>query len=562
MEIERKAMPVGVEDFKDLVTKGYHFVDKTRFIRELLDDKGVVTLITRPRRFGKTLTLSMLRYFFTVENAGENRKLFAGLDIEKAGGEYMGEQGSRPVVFLTLKEVRSTDFSSMLTGLTEFLRKLYGEFAYLTDSDRLSAQDKEYFSVIWNATGKAELMKVALSNLMNMLEKHHGIKPLLLLDEYDAPILAAWENDYYRECMDFMRGFLGSALKTNPSLGAAVLTGVTRISKESIFSGLNNLKVCSVIKEQYSDIFGFTQEEAARLMADCGVNDKLPELKQWYDGYVFGGTEIYNPWSVILFVDGGCKFQPYWLNVSGNSILHVLLEQVDEDRQKELTGLMQGIPVEATIDEGIIYGDIYESSNALYMMMLTTGYLKAVETYWDPTGEELPYCKLLIPNREIRMVYQREILGWLSTKSDSIQLRHMLRAMVAGDVQTFQSRLQKILSGIISFHDAAKNPENFYHGLLLGLSVLMSGSYRIESNRESGYGRFDIAFFPLKEKAPGVILELKAAKTEEELEPKAKEALAQIGEKAYGTELARQGVKEIWSYGIAFWGKRMWMEGA
>lgn len=562
METQRKAMPVGVEDFKDLVTKNYHFVDKTRFIKELLDARGGVTLITRPRRFGKTLTLSMLGYFFDIKGAAENRGLFTGLDIERAGEKYMQEQGSHPVVFLTLKEVRSTGFTSMLEKLTYFLQRLYGTFAYLADSKKLFAQEKDFFTTIWNGKGSAENMQMALLNLMSMLEKHYGEKPILLLDEYDAPILAAWENGYYRECVDFMRGFLGSVLKTNPSLGAAVLTGVTRISKESIFSGLNNLKVCSVIKEQYSDIFGFTQEEVAKLMADCGVNDKLPELKQWYDGYVFGGTEIYNPWSVILFVDGGCKFQPYWLNVSGNSILHVLLEQVDEDRQKELTGLMQGIPVEATIDEGIIYGDIYESSNALYMMMLTTGYLKAVETYWDPTGEELPSCKLLIPNREIRLVYQKEILGWLSTKSDSIQLRHMLRAMVAGDLQTFQNRLQKILSGIISYHDAAKNPENFYHGLLLGLTVLMSSSYRIESNRESGYGRFDIAFFPLKENAPGVILELKAAKSEEELEPKAKEALAQIGEKAYGTELARQGVKEIWSYGISFWGKRMWMEGA
>ena len=560
METQKKAMPVGVEDFRDLVTKGYHFVDKTRFIKELLDAQGSVTLITRPRRFGKTLTLSMLWYFFNIEEAAENRSLFAGLDIARAGEKYMQEQGSRPVVFLTLKEVRSASFTSMLEKLTYFLQRLYGTFAYLADSEKLFAQEKIFFSTIWNGKGSAENMQMALLNLMSMLEKHHGIKPLLLLDEYDAPILAAWENGYYGECVDFMRGFLGSALKTNPSLGAAVLTGVTRISKESIFSGLNNLKVCSVIKEQYSDIFGFTQEEAAQLMVVCGVKDKLPELKQWYDGYVFGGTEIYNPWSVILFIDNNCKFQPYWLNVSGNSILHVLLEQVDEDRQKELTDLMQGIPVEATIDEGIIYGDIYESSNALYMMMLTTGYLKAVETYWDPTGEELPYCKLLIPNREIRMVYQKEILGWLSTKSDSIQLRHMLRAMVAGDVQTFQSRLQKILSGIISFHDAAKNPENFYHGLLLGFSVLMSGSYRVESNRESGYGRFDIAFFPLKENAPGVILELKAAKSEEELEAKAREALEQIGAKAYNTDLARQGVKEIWSYGIAFCGKRMWME--
>lgn len=562
MKTERKAMPIGVEDFRDLVTKNYYFIDKTRFIKELLDAQGGVTLITRPRRFGKTLTLSMLRYFFNIEGATENRSLFAGLDIERAGENYMQEQGSRPVVFLTLKDVRMQRWQDELERLGIVLSKLYRNYLYLLESPSLTEVDHAYFRSIWEGRSSQAEMEEAIAGLCHMLELHFGTAPLLLLDEYDAPILAAWENGYYQECVDFMRGFLGSALKTNPSLSFAVLTGVARISKESIFSGLNNLKVCSVLTERYCDIFGFTQMEAAKLMEDCGVGDKLPELAQWYDGYLFGNAEIYNPWSVIQFVDHGCKFQPYWLNVSGNSILHVLLEQVDEERQKELIGLMKGIPVEATIDEGVIYGDIYENSNALYMMMLTTGYLKAVETYWDPMGEELPYCKLLIPNREIRMVYRKEILGWLATKSDSIQLRHMLRAMLSGDVETFRKRLQKILSGIISFHDAARNPENFYHGLLLGFSVLMSGSYRVESNRESGYGRFDIAFFPLKEKAPGVILELKSAKSEEELEAKAKEALGQIDEKAYGTELARQGVTEVWSYGIAFWGKRMWMEGA
>lgn len=561
MEAGRKPMPVGVEDFKTLVTGGYCFVDKTRFIKEYIDARGIVTLITRPRRFGKTLTLSMLQYFFALEQGEENRQLFAGLDIERAGERYMQEQGTRPVVFLTLKDVKARNFSGMIAMLFEVLRKLYGRTGYIEGSSSLSAQDAAYFSSVLNKECSEADLQFSLSNLMQDLEAHHGAKPILLLDEYDSPILSAWENGYYKECMDFMRGFLGSALKTNPSLGSAVLTGVTRISKESIFSGLNNFSVCSVLTERYSDAFGFTQEEAAKLMEECGVGDRLPELKQWYDGYLFGGTEIYNPWSVVQFVDHGCRFQPYWLNASGNSILRVLLEQVDEDRRRDLEGLMQGIPVEATIDEGVIYADIHESSNALYMMMLTTGYLKAVEACWDPAGEELPCCKLLIPNREIRIVYQREILGWMATRSDSIQLRHMLRAMLAGDVATFRGRLQKILSGIVSCHDAARNPENFYHGLMLGFSVLMGGSYRVESNRESGYGRFDIAFFPLKEHAPGVILEIKAAKREEELEARAKEALGQIGEKAYRAELLRQGAREIWSYGIAFCGKRVWLEG-
>ena len=560
MQERKRPMPVGIEDFKKLIQREYYFVDKTRFIRELLDLQTEVTLITRPRRFGKTLTLSMLQYFFTLENAEENRELFRGLDIERAGEKYMQEQGTRPVVFLTLKEVRAGTFAEMRVILAEFLRNLYGQSQYLEHSEALSVQERQYFSAILNEACDMAKMKFALANLMKMMEKHHGRKPVLLLDEYDAPILSAWEKGYYEECIDFMRGFLGSALKTKPSLYFASLTWVTRVSKESIFSGLNNLKVCSVLSEAYCDIFGFTRQEAARLMEECGVGDKLPELKRWYDGYRFGSAEIYNPWSVIRYIDEGCKFQPYWLNVSGNSILHVLLEHVDEDRQTELEGLMKESPVEAVIDEGVIYSDIRESSNALYMMMLTTGYLKAVEVDWDPTGEELPCCKLLIPNKEIRMVYRKEILGWMATRSDSIQLRHMLRAMVSWDAATFRNRLQKILTGIVSYHDAANNPENFYHGLLLGFAVLMSGSYRVESNRESGYGRFDIAFFPLKDGAPGVILELKSAKSEEAMEEKAKEALRQIEEKSYITELSQQGAGEVWKYGIAFHGKRLWLE--
>ncbi|MBR0284975.1 MAG: AAA family ATPase, partial [Selenomonadaceae bacterium] len=266
MKSKKKAMPVGVEDFGKIITGNYFWIDKTRFIRELLDAHGDVTLITRPRRFGKTLTLSMLQYFFTMEHAEENRKLFAGLDIEQAGEAYMKEQGTRPVVSLTLKGVQTREFLGMMESFSELLRKLYGRFSYLGSSAALSVQEQKYFSSILDEISTVEKMKSAVSNLLEFLEKHYGKKAILLLDEYDAPSLSAWEHGYYDECMDFMRGFLGNALKTNPSLDFAVLTGVTRISKESIFSGLNNLKVCSVLSDQYSDILGFTQEEAAGLM--------------------------------------------------------------------------------------------------------------------------------------------------------------------------------------------------------------------------------------------------------------------------------------------------------
>ena len=315
MQERKRPMPVGIEDFKELVQNEYYFVDKTRFLKELLDSKGKITLITRPRRFGKTLALSMLQYFFTMEHAEENRNLFKGLDIERAGTRYMKEQGTRPVVFLTLKEVQAGKFSGILAKLSEVLRQLYGQSEYLKESCFLSEEDKEYFFGVLRETCSAEKLQFALANLMKMLEQHHGKKPILLLDEYDAPILSAWENGFYKEGIDFMRGFLGSALKTNPALHLAVLTGVTRVSKESIFSGLNNLKVCSVLSDSYCDIFGFTQEEASKLMEECGAADKIPELKRWYDGYRFGWAGIYNPWSVIRYIDEGCRFRPYWLKI-------------------------------------------------------------------------------------------------------------------------------------------------------------------------------------------------------------------------------------------------------
>ncbi|MBR3457901.1 MAG: AAA family ATPase, partial [Selenomonadaceae bacterium] len=417
--------------------------------------------------------------------------------------------------------------------------------------------EKKYFSDILNETVDADKMQFALSNLMEGLEKHHGKKPILLLDEYDAPILSAWENGYYKECIEFMRGFLGSALKTNPSLHLAVLTGVTRVSKESIFSGLNNLDVCGVLSDSYSDAFGFTQEEAAKLMEECGVADKLPDLRRWYDGYLFGQTEIYNPWSVINFIKNGCKFRPYWLNTSGNSILKDLLERVDERRKRELEGLMQGRPVEAPVLENLVYGDIHSNRDMLFMMLMTAGYLKPVEVWQDE--EYMEWAKLQIPNVEIRTAYRREILNHIVPSQGGILLRDMMKSMASGDVAGFSEVLSEILRDFVSYHDIAQ-PETFYHGLMLGLSVLMEGDYRVESNRESGYGRFDITFFPLKPGTPGVILELKSVKSEEELEETAKAALRQIGEKSYIAELARQGVKEVWKYGIAFCGKKVQME--
>ena len=556
MAAKAKTMPIGVDDFAKLIRGNYCFIDKTRFIQELLQGHGEVVLITRPRRFGKTLNLSMLRYFFTLENAQENRKLFAGLEIEQT--DSMAEQGSRPVVFLTLKDIRMSNWKDQLEKLALGMSKLYRNYLFLLDSPALTEMDRAGFRAIWELQASPSQMVSALASLCYLLKLHFGKNPILLLDEYDTPILAAWENGYYKECIDFMRSFLGEALKTNEALDFAVLTGVTRVSKESIFSGLNNLEVSSVLSSLYADIFGFTTDEAATLMAECGMKDKMNELKRWYDGYRFGGKEIYNPWSVINFIRNGCKFQPYWLNTSGNSILRMLLEHIDARRKKELEGLLQGIPIKTQVMENIVYADIESDNNTLFMMLLTAGYLKAVEIRKDAREREI--AKLEIPNKEIAQAFEDEIFRNIAPRQGYIFLQDMMESMIEGNAAAFAEYLSEIMTDFVSFHDLDHSPESFYHGLLLGFSVLLEGTYRVESNKESGYGRFDIAFFPRQEANPGILLEIKAVKVQEDMERAAKEALGQIEEKAYLTELRRQGVKDIWKYGIAFCGKRVWLE--
>ena len=549
---QNKLMPVGVDDFKDLRER-YYFVDKTRFIRELIDGHSKVTLITRPRRFGKTLTMSMLYYFFTNENAGENRKLFEDCTIAKAGEMYMAEQGSRPVVFFSLKDVKATNYASMMEIVADTLREIYRSFLFLLDSDSLIEEEKETFRQILRKKAAESDMQSAIKVLTQHLERHYHRKPLLLIDEYDAPIQSAWEYGYYEKAIVFFRNFLSAALKTNSALEFAVLTGVLRISKESIFSALNNLDVSSVVNGTYADVMGFTNREVEIMAADLGHTDKIEELRDWYDGYTFSGQEIYNPWSVIRYFSEGCKPGAYWANTSGNSILKTMLLRVDEKRRNDLIRLMQGKTVHTVLDEGLIYDDIYKNKDALYTLLLTTGYLKCVGQKTE-YGRE--WSELSIPNQEIRSLFDREIIGNLSGGTGESTVFQMLDAMLCGNKDDFADTLRLILRENVGIHDAAY-PETFYHGMMLGFSLLLDGRYEIESNKESGYGRFDLAFIPKDSSKAGVILEFKKAQTESDLETKSREALEQIEEKAYDASLTKRGIKNVWKYGIAFCGKKL-----
>ena len=546
----RYRLPVGEDDFAQ-VRREYYFVDKSPFIREFMDRHGAVTLFTRPRRFGKTLTLSMLRYFFDIEQAEENRQLFDGLAIADDAGA-MREQGTRPVLFLTLKEWKRLDWSGMQEEIRMRLANLFDEYRFLQDS-KLNSRDQQIFIAVLQESANMSTLRNALAFLLRLLEEHYGKKPILLLDEYDTPIQSAWSRGYYSEAIEFFRGFLSSALKTNPSLDFAVLTGVLRISKESIFSDLNNLQVDSVIHTTFPTAFGFTEQEINQLGMDLGCKASVPELKDWYDGYRLQGREIYNPWSVLQYFANDCEPRPYWVNTSGNAILAELMRNIDDEHAATLEALLQGGSVQAFLREGVIYSDIGDDEDALYTMLVTTGYLTVAGE--QRIGYEMQY-DLCLPNKEIQSLFADEILRRFRHYQKKSALVRLMQALLAGDAEKAQTGLSKFLESMVSAFDTSAK-ESFYHGFVLGMIAVLVPDYEVQSNREAGYGRFDVAVFPKEKEKTGLLFEFKTAATEEELESKADEALAQIAARDYMASFRARGVQHVCSYGVAFYGKKV-----
>ena len=548
-------LPIGIEDFAELRQKDYLFIDKSLFIKDLLDKSPKVLLMTRPRRFGKTLLMSMVKYFFSSEDGTEHIQLFKNLNIEKAGDKYMKEQGKRPVVMMSLKDCKANSWELMLERLKTSLSALYQQYDFLLRDDKLNYTDQRYFSSILSEEAKQATMENALHRLLSMLHQYYQKPVVLLLDEYDVPIQQAWEQGFYTDAIAFMRNFLSAALKTNPALDFALLTGVMRIAKESIFSGLNNLVISSVVEDSYPAAMGFTASEVQQLAETLHHEDKLPEIKQWYNGYKFSGTEIYNPWSVLNYFDNVCRPQPYWANTSSNSILKELLKKTSQEQQSNLLKLLRGETISAIIDEGIVYEDIGSQVDALYTVMLTTGYLTSESISWGPAGQE---CTLTIPNEEIRGIYSREVLRHISGGESTSVLTRLMRNLLSCNAKLFQQDLQNILLQMTSVYDTA-NKESFYHGFILGMTALLVPQYEVQSNRESGEGRFDLAIFPKSPNKFGVILEFKTAANEDELNVRADEALQQIERKAYIQAFASRGIpnSHVLKYGIAFCGKHV-----
>ncbi|MDY3917258.1 MAG: AAA family ATPase [Selenomonadaceae bacterium] len=551
----RMVMPIGVDDFAK-VRREYYFVDKTGFLAQFVRSHAEVTLFTRPRRFGKTLTMSMLRYFFDIEGAAENRQLFDGLKVAD-DATAMAQQGTRPVLFFSLRGCKALTWEAMQELVAKYLQNLVQRYSFLLSSDRVDAADRENLQALYEARAGAATMKEALALLLRMLEAHYCIKPVLLLDEYDVAIQSAWESGYYAEAVDFFRVLLTTALKSNPSLDFAVLTGVMRIAKESIFSDLNNPKVDSVLQMKYPEAFGFTQGEVEQLAADMGATDKVPELKRWYDGYRFGDKEIYNPWSVLNYFDNGCLPRTYWVNTSGNAILGEMLHHSHGQVLDKLQTVLQGGPLWTRVREGVIYKEIYKNEPALYTMLVTTGYLTVKSVQDSELGMQ---AELVLPNRELRSLFRIEILERYRSDELGMEVDELMRAFAAGDIATVREGLSRYLEVLTSSFDVAQGKEAFYHGLVLGLTATLLEDYHIRSNRESGYGRYDIAAMPKRAGIVGMIIECKTAASEDTLANEAQVALQQIADRDYDAEFRAQGVEQVLHYGIAFCGKRVQVE--
>lgn len=551
----RKSLPIGISDYVRAQSE-YYYVDKTLLIKEFLDQKPLVSLFTRPRRFGKTLNMDMLRVFFELSEEDTSR-YFIDKNIWKCGEKYRAHQGKYPVVFFTFKDVKFDSWQATLDKLRDLLQEEYGRHQELLFSEKLAKYEKAYFARIMEGTaGEVELAS-ALEKLSKMLNAHYGKAPIIIIDEYDTPIQEGYSKDFYDEIVGFMRNFFSGAFKDNKNLSYGFLTGILRIAQESIFSGLNNLTVNSVMDEAYGQYFGFTGAEVHDMLKYYGVPEKEAELKAWYDGYLFGKEEIYNPWSVINYISKGCVPQAYWVNTGKNEILEDVLKVATDDITEKLFALLQGERVIARIDQNVVYRSLSEDPANIYSLLVVAGYLKTPGKELQADGSYL--CEVSIPNREIAAVYKSEILSHLLqigaiTRPTSNKIAESL---YENDHAKLQKAIAEYMNQTISFYDAGA--EGFYHGLVLGLIALVDNQYKIKSNRESGDGRYDISLIPREQRYPGIIMELKwkAGLDAEALDALAEEALMQIDDKRYDSEMREDGIRDILKLGFAFSGKNV-----
>lgn len=544
---KNKSLPIGVSDFK-LATTGYYYVDKTLMIRDFLDKKPMVSLFTRPRRFGKTLNMDMLRVFFEKTNE-DTSVYFKDKQIWQCGDYYTKHQGQYPVIFLTFKDVKSMTWEETFQKIRRLISLEFIRHNELETSSVLTAYEKEQYHLLAKDSGDEVDCQMGLQLLSLLLHKHYGRECIIIIDEYDTPIQQGHTCNFYPEIVIFMRNFFSGGLKDNPHLAFGFLTGILRVAKESIFSGMNNLKTYSILDDGYSSYFGFTEKEVKDMLRYYGKDDKYNELSEWYDGYRFGNTEIFNPWSVINYISDNCFPKAFWQSTGSNEIIGEIIQTATPEITKDLYKLLCGEKIAAYIDTGVIYPEVQNNPYSIYSFLLVAGYLKVANIYPQSDGNFM--CDVAIPNKEITFVYEKEVLNRTNQNSLAISIS---QAIFSKDTQKLQALLEDFMVKSISSIDGAN--EGFYHGMMLGLCAILGNRYKIRSNRESGLGRFDIQLMPLTKGMPGFIFEFKHTKDEHtDLSALADSALQQIEAKKYDTELRDNGVNSIISIGIAFRGK-------
>ncbi len=552
---QRQRIAIGTENYKEMVDKDYYYVDKTLLIKELLDSGGKVTLLTRPRRFGKTLALSMLRTFFEEEISPDGTRIdnsyyFSGCKILQAGEAYLCHMGRHPVISLTLKSAKQADFETAYDNILDAISREYIRHRYVLLGDSLTEMQRQQYDDIMNRRVESSVWTRALAFLSQCLEQYHNRRVMILLDEYDVPLESAYFRGFYGKMILFIRALFESALKTNDSLELAVITGCLRISGESVFTGLNHMKIASVLSREFASCFGFTEAEVRAMLHAYELDEKAEEVCRWYDGYLFGGIGVYNPWSVINYIkeltlDFQAFPRPYWSNTSSNDIVRNLVESADNQAKSELEELIAGRTIEKSIYEDVTYEDMRRSRDSLWSFLLFTGYLKVVSQRMEA---DVIYARLKIPNEEIRYLYKTHIREWFDRKIRQADLRPFYENLLEGNSEEMALFITGQLSSSISYYD---NAENFYHGYLIGLLSGLEG-YRVDSNKEHGYGRPDILLTPFDYKRPVIILELKCAQKFSQMEELCANALAQIESRDYASGLLDEGYLQIIKYGVCF----------
>lgn len=546
-------LPIGISDYR-LASTEYYYVDKTLMIRDFIDERPMVSLFTRPRRFGKTLNMDMLRTFF--EKTGEDTSVyFKDKLIWNCGKKYREYQGKYPVIFLTFKDVKCDTWDETYQKIAKLFSEEFLRHSELAESNACNAEDKAYYANVAKMTTSANELSWAFQTLSKMLHEHYGIAPIIIIDEYDIPIQQGHMKGFYDQVILFMRNLFSGGLKDNRHLSYGFLTGILRVAKESIFSGLNNLVINSILDDKYSQYFGFTAEEVMQMASYYKVPNKYDEICQWYDGYRFGQTDIFNPRSVINYFSNNCKPRAFWQATGSNEIIGELLAHASEDVYERLHSLMQGGSFLTYVDTGVIYPQILNDPSSVYSFLLVAGYLKAIRA--DSSFSSDYMCEVALPNKEIAFVYNKEILQKMEPIIPRATAISIQEAIYSNNTAALKELLHRLLLQSASCHDTVG--ENFYHGLLLGLCAMLDNRYIITSNRESGEGRYDISLCPRDLKMPGILIELKAASncSAEGLKNLANTALQQINDRLYETEMVAMGVKTIFKYGVAFSGKHV-----